>query len=62
MDVFLIPHDSTTTLMGDKNEKRSGEEKAEEEYPEIFLPTEYKKSLMMIQSKSLRRLFDGVEH
>ena len=46
MDVFLVPHDSTTTLVGDKNEKKSGEDKAEEEeYPEVFLPPEYKKSL-----------------
>jgi hypothetical protein len=44
MDVFLIPQDSTTTLMGDKNEKKS-EEAEEEEYPEVFLPPEYKKNL-----------------
>jgi len=45
IDVFLIPHDSMTALMGDKNEKKSGEDKAEEEYPEVFLPPEYKKGL-----------------
>jgi hypothetical protein len=44
IDVFLIPHDSMTALMGDKKEKKS-EEAEEEEYPEVFLPPEYKKDL-----------------
>jgi len=44
IDVFLIPHDSTTTLISDKNEKKS-KEAEEEEYPEVFLPPEYKKNL-----------------
>ncbi len=55
LDVFLIPHDSTTTLIGDKDEKKSGEDKAEEEeYPEVFLPTEYKKKLDNDSIKELK--------
>jgi hypothetical protein len=44
IDVFLIPHDSMTALMGDKSAKKS-EEAEEEEYPDVFLPPEYKKNL-----------------
>ncbi len=46
LDVFLIPNDSLDVLKGNKQPKAGeGRESEEKEYPKIFLPPEYRKSL-----------------
>ena len=52
LDVLLIPHDSLSALKGEEPEK-DDEKVDEEEFPQLFLPPEYRKGL---DKETIRRL------
>jgi len=58
LDVFLIPHDRAGRLMADGNAV-DPEVAEEEEYPEVFLPPEYKKGLDEDSIKQLKAFVRG---